>query len=706
MHLQTKKKYNYSDIYFEAIDLMCGAGGATSGMEDAKDTEKKKICKVIACINHNPVAIKSHQANNPDIQHFTEDIIGFDVTRFPAWTPGVARMLFAGIECTNHSIAKGGQSRDADSRTMAEHLEPYIQYLDLDYLIIENVKEFRIWGPLHEKVVWEKNGKKVTLKDPLPKATELAFYKQKMDEGYKLYCPLDTIKEKKDMKNRKKKRKVIGVGPVWVPVHSKKGIDYMKWKKMVESYGYYSQEKIINAADYGARTIRKRLFIIFAKNGLPIEWPKPTHNKNGTHGLRKWLPVKPLLDLHDEGFSIFDRKNNMAIKKQHRKDLEPSSFERVYNGALKHTVGATEEQFINKAMGNQMDGTKSRGKSINDPSLSITTHVRYDLVTAVKNDHFLMKWIGDRIEDIKDYCHKSVDEPAPTVVCQNRLGLVKACREPEHEHQGDLFEENFIMAYHGNGDNTKSVNEPAHAIPAADVTAKVKADKFVVKNFSGKPEHKNSSLDEPIGAVTTIDHNSLVTSKSFIALEYSSGGQSQSVDDPSAAVLQNPKQKLVNAFMVDANYKGHSRKLDEPAATLLACRKHHYLVNPQYDSKGSDVEDPCFTIIARMDKKPPYLVSVETGEPYIVIYEDDLDIVKKLKVLMATYGIVDFKMRMLKVNELLKIQDFRANTKLYGNQTEQKEQIGNAVIRRVARRITESVHKGYVKYIKAKRKAA
>lgn len=52
----------------------------------------------------------------------------------------------------------------------------------------------------------------------------------------------------------------------------------------------------------------------------------------------------------------------------------------------------------------------------------------------------------------------------------------------------------------------------------------------------------------------------------------------------------------------------------------------------------------------------------------------------KIKQFMAMYGISDIKMRMLKVQELLKIQGFPADYHLHGNQTDQKKFIGNSVV--------------------------
>lgn len=110
------------------IDLFAGAGGVTTGIEHARCFDKK-VAKVIACVNHDANAIASHQANHPDCLHFTEDIRTLDLTELSqvariekAFFPQSKICLWASLECTNFSKAKGGLPRDADSRTLAEHL--------------------------------------------------------------------------------------------------------------------------------------------------------------------------------------------------------------------------------------------------------------------------------------------------------------------------------------------------------------------------------------------------------------------------------------------------------------------------------------------------------------------------------------------------------------------------------------------------------
>ena len=45
------------------IDLFCGAGGTSTGVENAR-LNGRKCAKVVACVNHDATAIASHQAHH------------------------------------------------------------------------------------------------------------------------------------------------------------------------------------------------------------------------------------------------------------------------------------------------------------------------------------------------------------------------------------------------------------------------------------------------------------------------------------------------------------------------------------------------------------------------------------------------------------------------------------------------------------------
>lgn len=140
---------NNTDIFW--IDLFCGAGGVSLGIHKAGQ-------KVVACINHDKNAILSHQANHAETLHFTEDIRTIElspivelVNKIRLENKKAKICLWASLECTHFSNAKGGGSRDADSRTLAEHLYRYLEAIFFDYIYIENVEEFMSWGPTLRK---------------------------------------------------------------------------------------------------------------------------------------------------------------------------------------------------------------------------------------------------------------------------------------------------------------------------------------------------------------------------------------------------------------------------------------------------------------------------------------------------------------------------------------------------------------------------
>ena len=333
------------NIYY--IDLFSGAGGTTTGIHLAhKDIE------VIACVNHDENAIKSHAANHPNCIHFVEDVRDMAVVHKikklveakRIQEPGCIINIWASLECTNYSKAKGGQPRDADSRTLAYALYPYIDILNPDYLFIENVREFMAWGPL-------------------------------------------------DKKGR--------------PVSMKNGRDYLQWVEAIKIKGYRHDYRLLNAADFGAYTSRERYFGVFAREGMPISWPKQTHSKNPDtmfdNYLKPWKAVKEVLDLDDEGKSIFDRK----------KPLVEATLKRIYAGLIKF-VAKGDDTYLQKYYSGRPEG---KVITVDGPAGSLTT-VSNQAVVKVK--HFLKRYNGGNPK------HKtvSVDEPAGSVTTNNRFALV------------------------------------------------------------------------------------------------------------------------------------------------------------------------------------------------------------------------------------------------------------------------------------------
>lgn len=255
----------------------------------------------------------------------------------------------------------------------------------------------------------------------------------------------------------------------------------------------------------------------------------------------------------------------------------------------------------------------------------------------------------------------------------------------------------FMVKYNSMNQNGKyvspSLDDPCPTVATQQRLALAQVS-FLSKQFSGDPDSKNISVDEPAGTITTIDHHA------FISVHYGNGFNT-SCNSPAATLTTKDRMALVQMSFLDMQYgTGVPASIDTVAGALTTNPKHNlvtcdrFLMNPQFASAGSSVDDLCFTLIARMDKRPPCLVVTESGDVAIEIYETDSPMTVKIKNFMAMYGIVDIKMRMLVVDELKLIMGFPEDYVLIGTQAEQKKFIGNAVEVTIARKWCEALCAG------------
>lgn len=313
-----------------------------------------------------------------------------------------------------------------------------------------------------------------------------------------------------------------------------------------------------------------------------------------------------------------------------------------------------------------------------------------------------------------------VDEPCPTVSCQGRLGVVQThflskyysghpmsknipVDSPAHtikcKDNHSLVSAKFLAAYYSNGENVSGIDRPCPTVPTKDRFNYVTPQFLCSFNFGDA----GKDINAPCPTLLTKDRYSLVSP--FLANYYSGGGQHSSPEVPCPAVTTVPKRRLVSPVFIDQQF-GQSKPAgtDQPLGCVTANRKWHYLMNPQFaPSSGCGIDNPCFTLIAKMDKKPPYLVVTETGDIAIEVYETDSPMVRKIKEFMAAHGIVDIKMRMLKIVELKRIMGFPEDYVLVGTQADQKKFIGNAVEVNMARVLCEALCK---RLVELKRKVA
>lgn len=188
------------------VDIFAGGGGASTGIEAALGRA------VDIAINHSPVALAVHEANHPGTRHLTADI--WEVKPREATGGRHVGLLWASPDCTHFSIAKGGKPRKQNIRSLAWAVVRWANDVRPDVIALENVSEFKSWGPLTP----------------------------------------DGKQEKRLM-----------------------GQTFLRWRRRLQNLGYVVDFRILDASHFGAPTRRRRLFLIARCDGQRIVWPRPTH---------------------------------------------------------------------------------------------------------------------------------------------------------------------------------------------------------------------------------------------------------------------------------------------------------------------------------------------------------------------------------------------------------------------------------------------
>lgn len=232
-----------------AADLFCGAGGSSTGLARACAEADERL--ELLAVNHWEVAVETHARNHPWADHRCATLDSLEPRK--AVPRGKLDLLIASPECTHHSIARGGRPVNDQSRASAWHVVRWAEALLPRVVLVENVREFRTWGP---------------------------------------------------------------IGADGRPLPSRKGETFDAWCAALRSLGYRVESRILCAADYGDPTTRERLFVAAVRGRGPIRWPAPTHARNGAADLfgarRPWRTAREIIDWSLRGASIFDRKRPLV----------------------------------------------------------------------------------------------------------------------------------------------------------------------------------------------------------------------------------------------------------------------------------------------------------------------------------------------------------------------------------------------------------
>jgi DNA (cytosine-5)-methyltransferase 1 len=495
---------------FAAADLFCGLGGFSQGAE-----ESGRVRTVLA-VNHWRPAAYSFQANHPGARVICARID--DVDPRNDHTLPELDLLLASPECTHHSIARGGQPVEDQKRATPWHVVIWTECKRPQWVVVENVREFRDWGPLIQKR--DKHGRPML-----------------------------------DRKGR----------PWMIPDPQRKGEIFRQWVRALESIGYRLDHQILNAADFGAATTRQRLFIIAKREDVrckDIPWPDPTHNRD------QWAPAASIIDWSLPSPSIFDRKRPLKPKTLRRIEVGLRRFAgqaRSYLVQLygmstvadirqpvptvtaksQHTAMATP--FMVQYHGGtdpERDGTE-RQCDVSQPFPTIDTNPRYALVApfqfkargrnpgltrpieapvptilAARENHAIVQpYLIDIHNRRRDDTSTTIDRPVPTIVTKPGNSLVTP----------------FLLPRQGFYDcrqdkPARSIDDPVPTVTASHSPGHLVTPYMVDVNHGedGKTGDRCAPLDRPLGAVTTVRGKGLCLP--FLTKYYGAGGATDPSD--------------------------------------------------------------------------------------------------------------------------------------------------------------------------------
>lgn len=464
------------------VDNFAGGGGASTGIELATGYS------VDIAINHDPEAIKMHKANHPNTKHYCENVWAVDPVKACNGHP--VGLAWFSPDCKHFSKAKGGKPKDKNIRGLAWVALRWAGLVRSRVIMLENVEEFKTWGPLNRR---------------------------------------------------------------HHPIKSKQGKTFEKFVQQLTDLGYKVEFRELIAADYGAPTMRKRFFMIARCDGKTIVWPEPTHAPADSEEVKKGL-LKPYvgaytqLDFSLPCPSIFDTSEEIKEKYGIRavRPLAQKTMDRIARG-LKKFVLENPEPFIIQCN----HGGERRPNDIREPMPTITGKHGYGIVEpymvqckynneaqdvqkpigtlTTVGSHLLVEPYMVQIGQTgftKDRS-KDVREPLTTIVSKNEHCLISPTLIQYHsetaqgEVRGQTIKDpimtvdgsnryglvtSFLSKFYKSGIG-QDEREPLHTITtSAGHFGEVRA--FLIKYYG---DATGQDIEKPLDTVTTKDRFGLVT---------------------------------------------------------------------------------------------------------------------------------------------------------------------------------------------------
>jgi DNA (cytosine-5)-methyltransferase 1 len=212
-------------------------------------------------VNHNRQAVLMHQINHPHTKHYCESV--FDVNPREVCGGRPVGHLWMSPDCTHFSKAKGSKPVSKRVRGLAWVGKRWAATVRPRVIFLENVEEFQTWGPL------------------------------------------------------------VRIDGNLYPCKKRAGRTFRTFVRELERLGYVVEWQTMRACDYGAPTIRKRLFLVARCDAEPIVWPEPTHGDPTSEAvasgrLLPWRTAAECIDWSIPCPSIFTRKKPLAENTLHR----------------------------------------------------------------------------------------------------------------------------------------------------------------------------------------------------------------------------------------------------------------------------------------------------------------------------------------------------------------------------------------------------
>lgn len=507
------------------VDNFAGGGGASTGIELATGYS------VDIAINHDPEAIKMHKANHPNTKHYCENVWAVDPVKACNGHP--VGLAWFSPDCKHFSKAKGGKPKDKNIRGLAWVACRWAGLVRPRVIMLENVEEFKTWGPLNR--------------------------------GHH-------------------------------PIKSKQGKTFERFVQQLTDLGYKVEFRELVAADYGAPTMHKRFFMIARCDGKPIVWPEPTHGPADSEAVKAGL-LKPYvgaytqIDFSRPCPSIFDTAEEIKEKYGIRavRPLAPKTMERIARG-LKKFVLNNPEPFIIQCN----HGGERRPNDIRDPMPTITGKHGYGIVEPYMVQIGQTGFTADRSKDVREplttivskneHClisptliqyhsetaqgevrGQTIKDPIMTVDGSNRYGLVTS-----------FLHKYYDGGYTGAGE---SVEKPLQTVTARDHDSVVTANLIQMNNHCD-----GRDIREPIPTITAGDGHFWEV-RAFL-IKYYGEGTGQDIKEPLDTITSRDRFGLVTINGVDYQIVDIGLRMLEPRE-LYGCQgfPDDYIIDHDYTGK-------------------------------------------------------------------------------------------------------------------------